>query len=129
MSLSHDSFVFGSHLHTQVEAETPFELPIRVFTFAGAGGELHLIDELKGRTLGCNLTASGYATQALLEAFLQTVHARAGVLVGTLTADGVTFPACTFLGIIPIEPAFLDGTGTYGWVQRVRLNWRQRSRT
>lgn len=129
MSLSHDGFAFLSALHTRVEPETPYDIDIGVRQFAGVQGELHLVDETKGRNLFSLLTASGYATPALLEAALQTIHAKAGKLTGTLTADGTTYVKCTFIGIEPIEPAFQDGSGANGWVQRVRLRWRQRDRT
>ncbi len=128
MALSHDSFAFGSHPHTKVRALTSFDVPVRVSTFSGVGGELHTVDQRKGRLLGCQVYVEA-ASQALLETALAVLYAKAGTLTGTLTADGVSFVKCTFLGVEPLGVPFEDGTGVAGWVAPVQLLWRQRSLT
>lgn len=134
MSLSHDGYSFLGVPHGTIVAETPFEMPIVLGQFFGVTGEAHIIGEPYGRDLSCELTLQGYASITALQAAIDALDARAGVLTGTLTetisGNSRTFPQTTFIGFQQAPPGpFLDGSGVYGWVCFGRLLWRQRTRS
>lgn len=134
MSLTHDGFAFFSHDHGLVTAETDFEMEVITGQFMGVLGESHLIDEPKGRLLGCDITFTDYSDYSDLEDDMLTLASKAGRLTGTLTqtigSDSTTFAKCTFLGLTQSpRGAFFDGSGVHGWTLFARLHWRQRNRS
>lgn len=130
MSLEHDGFTFFSGLHTPIVVSDP-DTTLITNQFMGVAGESHLVGATHGRVLTCELTLSGYATKAALQADLDELANNKGQLTGTLTetvqAQADTFLACTFLGYSTISPPRYDGSGAINWWCVVRLVWRERA--
>lgn len=128
MALAHDGYNFGNYTNGEMIL-TPFDLPIKIGRFPGVTGEVHLIDQRKGRHISCQYILTGLASLSALEAAVAALHAKAGTLTGTLSVSGTfaipDLPNCTFLGFRPTDIPRPDGFGTY--LQYGRLEWIQRS--
>lgn len=132
MSLSHSGFSFDGS-HGLIVPLQPFELPVVVGQFFGVRGESHIVGETFGRDISCDITFDGYADLEDLQADMEEIDSKIGVLTGDLTetigGKTRTFVDCTFMGYqqSPRGP-FWDGSGQNGWVIDLRLFWRQRRR-
>lgn len=130
MPLSHDGYAFQSGISGSVEPYSP-EVPMVIGKSFGVLGESHLIGSPYGRDLNCELTISGYASDAACQAAIADIHNRIGTLTGTLTNTvlGVasSYPNSTFLQCYVSDGPRRDGSGVHGWFARLRLTWRQRA--
>ena len=131
MALDHDGFNFYNHNHTPVTRLSQPEVQLAVRRLFGLQGEFHIRGERGGSDLSCVMTMDNFATRTLLQDQLDSIQYQSlkltGDLVEVLPNGGLTrFADCTFLGAQPIGAPFLDGSGQWGWVQRILLQWRAR---
>lgn len=134
MSITLGSYTFpvsGTH---QVPDKSEWEHNPVYASFYGVEGSVEIPDALHGRTITIESRFSGYTTEALLETAANAVDAKVGQLRDrTLTVVGlqstVTFPHCSFVGLVPLGRMQKDGSGVNGWFQDFNLVFRQLKRT
>lgn len=134
MSLTQSDYTFeGVTLHGSVKAG-PFDASLVIGRFPGVSGESHLTNPPGGRDLACPVTYYGYASEALLQAAVDRIHAKEGTLTGDLVSvNGAggsrTEKRCTFVGFEEDPRGFHYSPSVPGlWMVRGVLRWRQRGR-
>ena len=134
MAISQDGFAFFGLSTGLIRPEDAFEVALISAKFMGLLGEAHIVDQPKGRNLGCEIFFDGYATRAALFADLATLDSQVGTLIDALTqtigGDVIVFNQCTFLGWTgdPKGPFYDASNPSTPWTYFCRLHWRQRSR-
>jgi hypothetical protein len=128
IAISHAGFTFLGITTHQLPEFQPWEfedLEVRIF---GVRNAQEIRDATHARTIFCEAEFTGYSTFADLENALATIDTKINSK-GTLTINNVAYITCTFKGFDRSrEPAFFDGSGVNGYIQRGRLIWRQLER-
>ena len=123
VTLGAGSFNFGSPSHGTLK-ESPWDQPVAVQSYFGIPGEMHLVGRRQGRDLELDIMLFNAADEAALRTATNAIGAQQG-LSGTLTINGLTWNNVRFVGFVPSEAPFLDGSGQLNWCLRGTLKFRQ----
>lgn len=134
MSITLGGYTFPGATTHQIPDKSEWENSPQYASFYGVEGSVEIRDALHGRDIMIQARFSGYSTELLLETAANAVDAKVGTLNdGTLTVVGLqstlTFPHCSFVGLVPIDRMQKDGSGVNGWFQDFNLKFRQLKRT
>ena len=123
VTLGSGGFAFGNPSHGTLK-ESPWDQPVAVQSFFGIKGEVHLIGKNQGRDLELDIMLFNAADESTLRTATNAIANQQG-LTGTLTVNSLTWPNVRFVGFMPSEAPFVDGSGQLGWCLRGTLKFRQ----
>jgi len=98
--------------YSQLPEIQPYNRPMAVRSFWGLVGAQVLLSKNTVRELTFDVTITDKASlQALMNVVAQFDTSLNDGDSGDLTANGITYPNCIFLGFFPSGPAFYDPSG------------------
>lgn len=123
MTVSLGAFNFYNPSHGTLK-EYPWDLPVSTQAYFGIIGELNLIGRVQGRDMELEIMLFNAADEEVLRTATNGIGFKQG-LYGTLMINGLTWPQVIFVGFMPSEAPFYDGSGQLGWCLRGTLRFRQ----
>ncbi len=123
VTLGAGAFNFGNPSHGTLK-EGPWDQPVGIQSYFGIIGEQHLVGRVQGRDLELDIMLFNAVDELQLRTGTNVIGANQG-LSGTLTVNGLTWPNVRFVGFMPSEAPFVDGSGQLGWCVRGTLKFRQ----